>query len=136
MICQTDSCGVSFERKMKERGMRITPQKRAIYETLCESKLHPTAEELYATVHRIFPNMSFATVYDNLRKFVASGVCREVYFQDGTARFDANTETHHHILTPDGKITDVCLPLDASIPIPSGMDHNDIKEIRITYVTK
>ncbi|MFN7160058.1 MAG: Fur family transcriptional regulator [Candidatus Gracilibacteria bacterium] len=136
MICQTGSCSISFEKKMKERGMRITPQKRAIYETLCESKMHPTAEELYDTVHKIFPNMSFATVYDNLRKFVATGVCREVYFQDGTARFDANAEEHHHILDKDGRIYDVCLPENTDIPLPSGMDRNDIKEIRITYVTK
>lgn len=116
--------------------MRITPQKRAIYETLCESKMHPTAEELYAIVHKIFPNMSFATVYDNLRKFVATGVCREVYFQDGTARFDANSEEHHHILDKDGRIFDVCLPENADIPLPSGVNPHDIKEIRITYVTK
>lgn len=136
MICQTESCSITFEKKMKERGMRITPQKRAIYETLCESKMHPTAEELYGIVHKIFPNMSFATVYDNLRKFVATGICKEVYFRDGTARFDANSEVHHHLLTQDGRIMDVCLPEDAEIPLPKGIHHNDIKEIRITYVAK
>ena len=135
MICSTENCSVSFERKMKERGMRITPQKRAIYEALCECKSHPTAEELFRTVHKIFPNMSFATVYDNLRKFVASGVCRELYFDDGTARFDANVETHHHVLEEaTGKVWDICLG-DVNIPLPAELQGKPIKEIRITYIT-
>lgn len=135
MICTTESCSVSFERKMKERGMRITPQKRAIYEALCECKFHPTAEELYGRVSKIFPNMSFATVYDNLRKFVASGVCRELYFDGGTARFDANVEQHHHILEEaTGLVRDVCLG-DVDIPLPQELKNTQIKEIRITYIT-
>jgi len=59
--------------KMKNSNIRITPQRYAILEYLVESKMHPTADDIYKALADRFPNMSAATVYNNLRLFVKIG---------------------------------------------------------------
>ena len=54
---------------LKNTGVRITPQRHAILEYLVESMTHPTADDIYKALEGKFPNMSVATVYNNLRVF-------------------------------------------------------------------
>lgn len=125
-----------FVETMQAEGMRLTPQKRAIYELLASSTSHPTAEELYEQVRQQFPNISLATVYDNVKKFQRLGLCREIYDNNGVTRFDANMHTHHHLLdSSTGTIHDVYVAPSEAIPLPEGIDPAAIKEIRITYIT-
>ena len=58
---------------LKNNGVRITPQRHAILEYLISSKSHPTADEIYKSLASNFPNMSVATVYNNLRVFQECG---------------------------------------------------------------
>ena len=125
-----------FRETLQQSGMRLTPQKQAIYAALMESVYHPSAEELYDKVKVQFPNMSLATVYDNVKKFLKLGLCTEIYDQNGVARFDGNMHAHHHVINSQtGEIHDVYVPNAQHIPLPSGIDPNAIKEIRITYIT-
>lgn len=121
---------------MQSANMRLTPQKKAIYDMLMEFHGHPTAEELYLRVKKLFPTMSLATVYDNLRKFVSIGICSEVRDNNGAARFDGNMHAHHHVLDrKTGELRDVYLSTTEHIPLPTDLDPASIKEIRITYIT-
>lgn len=54
---------------LKKSGVRITPQRHAVLEYLMQSMKHPTADEIYKALEDKFPNMSVATVYNNLRVF-------------------------------------------------------------------
>ena len=53
--------------KLKRAHIRITPQRYGILEYLIENDNHPTADEIYQALAERFPNMSVATVYNNLR---------------------------------------------------------------------
>jgi Fur family peroxide stress response transcriptional regulator len=96
---------------LKGSGVRITPQRHAILEFLIESKSHPTADEIYKALEGRFPNMSVATVYNNLRVFREIGLVRELTYGDSSSRFDCDTSDHYHIICETcGKIVDFHYP--------------------------
>lgn len=71
---------------LKETGVRITPQRHAILEFLVNSMTHPTADDIYKALEGKFPNMSVATVYNNLRVFRESGLVKELTYGDSSSR--------------------------------------------------
>ncbi|WP_028274580.1 Fur family transcriptional regulator [Atopococcus tabaci] len=101
--------------RLKEARVRITPQRQAILEYLILHDLHPTADEVYQELATQFPNMSVATVYNNLRLLTKMGFVKEMKFGDSSSRFDfASTEHYHAICSNCGKVEDIYYPgLDA-----------------------
>ncbi|GAA0450700.1 peroxide-responsive transcriptional repressor PerR [Alkalibacillus silvisoli] len=96
---------------LKSSGVRITPQRHAVLEYLMHSMNHPTADEIYKALEGKFPNMSVATVYNNLRVFLDIGLVRELTYGDASSRFDCNTTDHYHIICNScGKIVDFHYP--------------------------
>ncbi|MBA4543415.1 MULTISPECIES: peroxide-responsive transcriptional repressor PerR [Thermoactinomyces] len=92
---------------LKGIGVRMTPQRHAILTYLYSSMGHPTADEIYKALEGNFPNMSVATVYNNLRVFKDAGLVRELTYGDASSRFDANMDDHYHVICRKcGKITD------------------------------
>lgn len=97
--------------KLKSTGVRMTPQRHAILEYLLSTMGHPTADAIYKALEDRFPNMSVATVYNNLRVFKEAGLVRELTYGDASSRFDANMDDHYHIICRDcGKIVDFEYP--------------------------
>lgn len=96
---------------LKSTGVRITPQRHAILEFLIQSMIHPTADDIYKALEAKFPNMSVATVYNNLRVFRESGLIKELTYGDSSSRFDFVTNDHYHIICDScGKIVDFHYP--------------------------
>lgn len=96
---------------LKKEGIRITPQRHAVLEYLLESETHPTADDIYKALEEKFPNMSVATVYNNLRALRNVGLIRELTYGDDSSRFDCNMTEHYHIMCEDcGKIVDFHYP--------------------------
>lgn len=83
---------------LKKSGVRITPQRHAVLEYLLTSESHPTADEIYRALKDKFPNMSVATVYNNLRNLREVGLVRELTYGDDSSRFDGNIGEHYHIM--------------------------------------
>lgn len=95
----------------KNSGVRITPQRHAVLEYLMQSLNHPTADEIYRALESKFPNMSVATVYNNLRVFQEIGLVRELTYGDASSRYDCNTSKHYHVICNEcGKIVDFHYP--------------------------
>ena len=81
-----------------QKGYKITPQRRLIFELLAGNDNHPNAEELYQLVRSQMPNVSRATVYNTLRELAALGEIAPVEnLSEAGARFDTNTNPHHHL---------------------------------------
>lgn len=124
-----------FKGTCREAGLRLTPQKLEIFRILASTDAHPSAQEIFEAVQRDFPNISFATVYDNLRKFKDLGLVREIACGGSCSRFDANMEDHHHVLNEStGEIMDVHLTLHQTIPVPKSLEGKSIRDIKITYI--
>ncbi|RPF50535.1 Fur family peroxide stress response transcriptional regulator [Aquisalibacillus elongatus] len=97
--------------QLKQSGVRITPQRHAVLEYLMQTMEHPTADDIYKALESKFPNMSVATVYNNLRVFQEIGLVRELTYGDSSSRFDCNTTKHYHIICDScGKIVDFHYP--------------------------
>ena len=96
---------------LKESGVRITPQRHAVLEYLLNSMVHPTADEIYKALEDKFPNMSVATVYNNLRVLREIGLVRELTYGDSSSRFDCDMSDHYHVICDScGKIVDFHYP--------------------------
>ncbi|MFD2639268.1 peroxide-responsive transcriptional repressor PerR [Piscibacillus salipiscarius] len=96
---------------LKSSGVRITPQRHAVLEYLMQAMTHPTADDIYKALEGKFPNMSVATVYNNLRVFQQIGLVRELTYGDSSSRFDCNTTEHYHVICEScGKIVDFHYP--------------------------
>ena len=77
-------------------------------ETLAGRGDHPTADQIYEAVGERLPGVSLTTVYRVLDAFVALGVARKVDNPEAKARFDANTNRHHHVRCSQcGTVADV-----------------------------
>ncbi|EUJ36265.1 peroxide-responsive transcriptional repressor PerR [Brochothrix campestris] len=96
---------------LKHRGVRITPQRRAILNFLIEAHTHPTADEIYKALAPNYPNMSVATVYNNLHVFKDAGIVKELSYGDVSSRFDFASHEHYHAICDNcGKIVDFSYP--------------------------
>jgi Fur family peroxide stress response transcriptional regulator len=72
-------------RALKEAGLRLTPQRLAVYRHLVGVTTHPTAQQVYEALSPEHPSLSLATVYNTLETLVGLGVVNAL----GTAGDDA-----------------------------------------------
>jgi Fur family peroxide stress response transcriptional regulator len=85
-----------FYRKSKEHGLKITPQRTAIYQELLKAKDHPSADRIYKRIVKKIPNISFDTINRTLLTFSQIGVANIVEGYGQPKRYDPYTDTHHH----------------------------------------
>lgn len=81
---------------LKSRGLRVTPQRFAVYANLLGRTDHPTVEQLLSDLNKGGPVSSQATIYNSLQALREVGLVREVLLEQGVVRYDANVEPHHH----------------------------------------
>jgi len=92
---------------LRQRGMRVTPQRIVVHRALRELDRHVTADELLDAVTERLPNVSLPTIYATLELLEELGMVRRVQ-RSGTALFDPRTDTHHHLVcTRCGSVQDV-----------------------------
>ncbi|WP_461832097.1 Fur family transcriptional regulator [Aquifex sp.] len=107
----------NFVNRCKEIGLKITPQRIAVYEVLLKSDNHPTVEEIYEKVKEKYPYVSLATVYRTLETLEKIGLAKRVCFWGNSARYDANVSEHHHLICEVcGRIEDIELEENLNIP--------------------
>lgn len=85
-------------QKLREKGLKVTPQRLSIYNILMETKEHPSAEGIYEIIKKRMPAISFNTVYKTLGCFEESGLIKKLVVEENHYRFDADTSPHAHIL--------------------------------------
>jgi len=93
---------------MRERGLRLTPQRLAILKILAESENHPSVEAVHQLILRDFPTTSLATVYKTVSLLKQMGQVLELAFADAGSRYDgAKPFPHPHVIcTKCGAIAD------------------------------
>jgi len=97
-----------FIGRSKELGIKVTPQRIAIYKELASTDQHPSTETIYKKIKDYYPNISLTTVYRTLETFEKLGLISVVNVLYNAARYDANLDPHHHIVcTECKKVEDV-----------------------------
>ena len=88
-------------RYLRERGVRITPQRQAILEYLDQTDSHPTAETIHKWLSSRMKGISLATVYNILHLYRDLGIVMELSYGDMSSRYDGNFVNHYHITCRD-----------------------------------
>ncbi|MBI3235172.1 MAG: transcriptional repressor [Bacteroidetes bacterium] len=86
-----------FIEKLKEKGLKVTPQRIAIFEAIVKLNNHPTAENIIEYVKSNHPNISVGTVYKVLDSLVENGLLKKVKTEKDIMRYDAVLSNHHHL---------------------------------------
>lgn len=84
---------------LKEKGYKLTPQRRATLETFAENRgKHLSTEDVYTLVKEKCPEIGIATVYRTLQLLEGLGVINKMSFNDGCSRYEmsGSDEDHHH----------------------------------------
>ncbi len=131
----TDAVCGDFEKLCRKRGIRVTPQRLAVYRLLAQDATHPSAEYVYGRLRRRMGAFSLTTVYRVLECLEREGFVRRVGTVEGAARYEANLTRHHHCVCrlcnriidcEDGALQQLRLPWRA----PAGFVADEL-EIRI-----
>jgi Fur family peroxide stress response transcriptional regulator len=77
-------------------GLRMTEQRRAVFDALLDKRDHPTAVDVFTRVRGRMPAISLATVYNCLDTLTACGLVKTVQIDRGPARYCPNLEEHAH----------------------------------------
>ncbi|MBS4535368.1 transcriptional repressor [Clostridium sp. D2Q-14] len=103
--------------KLKEKGYKLTTQRRVIYDVFIDNQeSHLSPEEVYDMVKDKYPEIGLATVYRTLQLFEELDVIYKLNFDDGCNRYELNTNTnhhqHHHLICMEcGKVSEVEIDL-------------------------
>ena len=102
----------ALTKALRADGIRITPQRIAILETLAISEDHPDAYELHRRVQQNDPKVSLTTVYRTLAALERQGLVRKHLFGGSTGRFETSgTPRHGHLIDIDsGEIIEFSSP--------------------------
>lgn len=77
---------------------RFSRKRQAIYDCLCSTDTHPTADCIYAQLHPLYPDLSLGTVYRNLAQLKKAGRIVSVGVFDGQEHYDGKVSPHAHII--------------------------------------
>ena len=83
--------------KLKEKQLKVTPQRIAIYEAIVKLRNHPTAENIIDYIRVNHPNISVGTVYKVLDSFTENHLVRKVKTEKDIMRYDPHVDHHHHL---------------------------------------
>lgn len=111
---------VELARRCRDKGLRATPQRLAVYRALLASKEHPSPESVHRAVTADMPSVALGTVYKILDSLEEVGLVEQVSLLSETKRYDANKAPHHHLVCMICKtVTDHVDPgLDVMLPKP------------------
>lgn len=117
-----------ISQQMKQKGLRITPQRFAVYANLLSRHDHPTVDDILTEINREIPIASKASVYSALTVLRSVGLVREVLLDEGVTRYDAKVEPHHHFVCECcGQIQDLEWNVFQNLqinPLPTGFRVN------------
>ncbi|MFD1124805.1 Fur family transcriptional regulator [Lentilactobacillus raoultii] len=101
-------------KRLKKKGVRITPQREIILTYLITHHNHPSVDTIRDAIDKKLPNLSVATIYNTLKLFVDNGLVIELPNKDGGLRYDFFGVPHYHAICENcGKIFDI---FDESYP--------------------
>lgn len=99
-----------YEETISHSGLRLTPQRRHVYDALLTKRDHPTATEVFMRVKKNMSTISLATVYNCLETLVDCGLVKQVNVDRQPTRFCPNLKQHgHFICDACGMVVDVDL---------------------------
>ncbi len=123
---------------LKDFGLKVTPQRLAVYDALCELK-HPYADDIVLYVRKENPSISVATIYNTLEHFRAKNLLFRLETCHDKMRYDCGMHQHYHICDPkNDKVIDYDDPQLNELLISyfedKRLNNVKIREIRLNII--
>ena len=80
----------------KQKGIKATAQRIAVYKYLYENRIHPDVDTVYKNLVEDNPSFSKTTVYNCLQTLADCGLIIPVMIESEKIRYDANPNFHSH----------------------------------------
>ena len=85
----------SIEERCKQKGVKLTDQRKLIARIMSDSHDHPNVDALYKRVSKIDSKISIATVYRTVKLFEEAGILTKHDFRGEKARYEELPDSHH-----------------------------------------
>ncbi|HZH52655.1 MAG TPA: Fur family transcriptional regulator [Microvirga sp.] len=85
----------AIERACREKGLRMTGQRRIIARILDDAADHPDVVELHRRAAAVDDKISLSTVYRTVKLFENQGIIERLDFRDGRSRYEQAAREHH-----------------------------------------
>jgi Fur family ferric uptake transcriptional regulator len=84
-------------KRLRSRGLRLTPQREAVLGVLEENEGRPlTPEEIHGMAAIEYPGLGLTTVYRSIDLFCELGMAFQVHLMGGHRYYEINSGKHHH----------------------------------------
>ena len=115
--------------------VNMTKQREAILKVIRSDCKHHTAEEIFFLAREILPNISRATVYNNLHALERDRLVRRITAEDAADRYDSSFIPHGHLFcTVCHRVSDFEVPkFTESLEKIAGCEI-DSYELKVRYV--
>jgi len=113
----------AFSEALRDAGLRLTHQRLEIFREIAGTEAHPDVETVFHRVRVRVPTVSLYTVYRTLTLLEKRGLISRVDVLSGRARYDANTDRHHHfVCTECGLVRDLHDKALNELPAPASAE--------------
>ena len=89
---------MSCIKTLREKGLKLTPQRKMIINAIHETEAHLTAEEIIAYVQKRMPEVHKSTVYRTLELLEGAGCIFKSELSDHAIYHHAEEGYHHHLV--------------------------------------
>jgi Fur family transcriptional regulator, ferric uptake regulator len=98
-----------YERRLREAGKRITPQRQLVLSVLAGVDGHLDAQEIYERGRRRDPRLSLSTVYRTISALKETGAVRELHLEGEQHHYelDKKKEHSHLVCVACGRVIEV-----------------------------
>jgi Fe2+ or Zn2+ uptake regulation protein len=97
-----------YVRILKNKNLKVTPQRLIVLKYLGKHYTHPTTEIIYSDLKSNNPSLSKTTVYNSLEILEKHGIIQSITISGSELRYDFNHGMHHHFLCKKcGNIIDI-----------------------------
>ena len=87
-----------YVNQLKEKNLKVTPQRLEILKYLDEHRTHPTVDEIYKKLKKNNPSLSKTTVYNSVEVLDENGLIQSITITGNEVRYDFEQRMHHHFL--------------------------------------
>jgi Fur family peroxide stress response transcriptional regulator len=127
---------LNMKDKLREKKLKITPQRLEVIRALQSPVSHPSAESIYKKVKKRYPSVSLATVYKTLDTLVQIGEIQVALVSHGRTLYDTRLDDHHHfVCTRCGYVEDVDIKLSCLEHCTPGAvgEHHQVHYSRVVF---
>lgn len=102
------TCTTHIAQDLRQRGFRLTPQRRAILQILYDTRRHLSPSQVYELARQAVPGVTEATVYRTLEFLAENGTVLPAHIGGGHLVYEIAGHDHHHLICRDcGKVLSI-----------------------------